>query len=122
MSSFFKSFFIFIASIALVMVVLSKTAASFYIDSATWGILGYFTLLTAAFHYGLMKSSKGNPQQFVRYYMGAKSFKLLFHLVIIIIFCLFHRSEAVRFIISFAIFYFVFTVFEFTAVKRSFKK
>lgn len=122
MSSFLKSISIFTVAFALLIIILTLTNVGAYIDSVTWMILAYFVLLTTGFHYGLIIASKGNPQQFVRYYMGATSFKLLIHLVVLIIYCLFHRNEAVRFIISFALFYFVFTVFEFTAVKRNFKK
>lgn len=122
MTSFLKSISFFTLAFAVFIFILTLTNAGAYIDSLTWMILAYFILLTCVFHYGLLISSKGNPQQFVRYYMGATSFKLLIHLVVLIIYCLFHRSEAVRFIISFALFYFVFTVFEFAAVRKTFKK
>jgi hypothetical protein len=121
-TSFFKPFLIFISAIIVLIVILSKTTLSVYINSVTWCILAYFILLTIGFHYGLLLASKGNPQQFIRYYMGATSFKLLIHLGVIIVYCLFHRSEAVRFIISFFIFYLAFTVFEVIAIKKSFKK
>jgi hypothetical protein len=119
-ASFFKSLFIFTAVLVVLLFVLAKSTE--YINNATWFILGYFVFITAGFHYGLTMASKGKPQQFVRYYMGATSFKLLFHLAVLIIYCLFHRDEAVRFIIAFALFYFAFTVFEFSAVRKSLKK
>src|SRR5262245_24639414 len=120
MNQFFKSLAIFAAIVCIVLVALGKTTT--YVDSVTWGIFGYFVLLTAGFHYGLLTSSKGKPQQFVRYYMGATSFKLLIHIVVMIVYCIFNRQDAVRFILSFAVFYLAFTVFEFMAVKRSFRK
>lgn len=122
MNSFLKSFSIFTLAIILLLIILTKTDASLYIGIVTWFIFGYFVLLTAAFHYGLLMASKGNAQQFVRYYMGATTFKLLLHLGVIIVYCLLNRNDAVRFIISFSLFYLAFTVFEFTAVRKSFKK
>jgi len=122
MALFFRSFLLFLIVITAAIFLLSKMFATSYITTLTWLIFGYFVILTTAFHYGLIVSSRGKPQQFVRYYMGATSFKLLIHLVVLIIYCLFHKSDAVRFIISFALFYFVFTAFEFTTVRRSLKK
>src|SRR4051812_28237676 len=120
MNSFIKLLAVFAMLSCLLLIALSKT--TLYIDSVTWAIFGYFTLLTAGFHYGLTKAAKGRPQQFVRYYMGATSFKLLIHVIVLIIYCIFHRNDAVRFIITFAVCYLAFTVFEFFAVKRSFNK
>jgi hypothetical protein len=84
-----------------------------------WQILAYFSVVSFGFHYGLVKSSVGRPQNFIRYYMAATTFKLLIHLSVILIYALTHKSNAIPFMISFMIAYAVFTAFEVvTAMKQ----
>ena len=71
---------------------------------------GIFFLLTAAFHWGLVAASKGNPQAFIRYYMGATSFKLLIHLGVLVgPYAFFTGEHVVRFIVTFLFGYVLFT-------------
>jgi hypothetical protein len=75
-------------------------------------IIGYFFVLTVSFHYGLLRSMKGKPQEFVRYFMGATTFKLLIHLAVVIIYALLNREHALPFILSFFAVYFLFMIYE----------
>lgn len=77
-----------------------------------WGLLFYFTVLTLLFHLGLEMASKGKAQAFIRFYMGATSFKLMIHLGVILVFAFSYKTLAVPFIVSFIVFYFLFTAFE----------
>lgn len=84
-----------------------------------WQILAYFSVLSFSFHYGLVKSSTGRPQNFIRYYMAATTFKLLIHLGVILVYSMTHKEKAIPFIISFMIAYALFTTFEvLTAMRR----
>ncbi|REJ80946.1 MAG: hypothetical protein DWQ44_04200 [Bacteroidetes bacterium] len=93
-----------------------------YVDSITWGILLYFLFTTLVFHVGLLRSSEGRPQVFVRYYMASTTLKLLLHMGVILIYSIFNKPDAMRFIITFLIFYIVFTAFEVGVVWKQFRK
>jgi hypothetical protein len=54
--------------------------------------------------------------------MASTTFKLLFHLGIIVIYSIFNRENAVPFILSFMVFYFAFTVFEVAFIWKEVKK
>ena len=92
-----------------------------FIDSLTWVVLGYFILVTTIFHAGLVYYSKGRPQVFIRYYMATTTFKLLLHMGIIVIYALFNKEDAIRFISSFLIFYIIFTAFEVSVAWKQFR-
>ena len=79
-----------------------------WVGESSWWMLGYFFLLTAAFHWGLVAASKGNPQAFIRYYMGATSFKLLIHLGVLVLYAFFYGEHVVRFIVTFLFGYVLF--------------
>ena len=84
-----------------------------------WQILAYFAVISFAFHFGLVKSSVGRPQNFIRYYMAATTIKLFIHLGVILAYALTHKSKAIPFIISFMVAYAIFTAFEVvTAMKQ----
>lgn len=87
-----------------------------------WSLFAYFGILTILFHAGLEKAASGRPQAFVRYYMAGTTFKLLLHIGVILLFSIFNKTLAVDFIISFLIFYAVFTVFEMGINVRKFKR
>ena len=115
MKNYLSSFFIFILLLAGIIF--------FYVSelneaekSLTWLAFIYFSLLTIAFHFGIEKTTKSRPQVFIRYFMAATTIKLLLHLGVIIIYSLFHRDEAVRFIFTFMVMYLLFTTFEVMAM------
>jgi hypothetical protein len=83
-----------------------------WVGNSSWAMLAYFFVLTAAFHWGLLGSSKGNPLAFIRYYMGATSFKLLIHLGILVLYAFFFGQHVVRFIVTFLFGYVLYTGLE----------
>ncbi len=117
MKKYFSAFLIFIVCLASI-IFLSSAKLSVAEYKLTWMIYVYFIVLTILFHYGIVRTAKSRPQVFIRYYMGATTIKLLFHLGIIIFYSFFHRTEAVLFIITFMIMYLLFTAFEVMAVWR----
>jgi hypothetical protein len=92
------------------------------VDLTTWLIFTYFLGLTLAFHLGLVRSAKRRAQDFIRYYMASTTLKLLLHMGVIIIYSLFNKADAVRFIITFLIFYLLFTTFEVAVVWKKFRR
>lgn len=71
-----------------------------------------FILVTYSFHRGLKRSHTKGGKHFIRYYLGATGAKLFFFLLLIIIYALVNKAEAVSYALAFFYFYFVFTVFE----------
>jgi hypothetical protein len=120
--NFLKAIFIFSLIAAAITCIASVTFAGTKINYISWLILFYFVIVTIIFHFGLLKSSEGKPQAFIRYYMGATTFKLFIHVVVILMYCLFNRNDAVRFIITFLIFYILYTVFEVWVSAKRFRK
>lgn len=91
------------------------------VNGTSWAIYFYFVVVTVLFHFGLLRSSEGRPQVFVRYYIGTTTFKLMLHLGILVLYSLFNKPDAMRFIFTFMIFYFLFTAFEVMLVWRKFR-
>lgn len=112
----------FIIVIAALMIFCGGFLFPNKIDSVSWGLYLYFIFVTLLFHVGLVKYSQGRPQSFIRYYMGSTTLKLLLHMGIIVMYAFFNQADAVRFIVSFLIFYLLFTSFEVGVVWKQFRK
>ncbi|MCX6290711.1 MAG: hypothetical protein NT126_02990 [Bacteroidetes bacterium] len=119
---FLKAIFLFSLIVAAAAYVCFITFLGDKVNHITWIIFFYFIIITVAFHLGLLNSSKGKPQGFVRYYMGATTLKLFIHLITLLLYCLFNREEAVRFIVTFLIYYLVYTGFEVAVAMKKFRK
>jgi len=111
MKKYLTTFLIFIVAIAMSTMLFLKNYRPDY-SFIVWMIFIYFCVLTVAFHYGLIKSTQSRPQVFVRYYMATTTIKLFLNLIILVVYSVLNKSAAIPFIISFMIFYFLFTVFE----------
>ncbi len=120
--NFLKAIFIFSVITSALIYVASLSLVEDKINPLTWLLLFYFVSITAVFHFGLLKASEGKPQVFIRYYMGATTFKLFIHVIVILMYCLFNRNDAVRFIITFLILYILYTVFETVVAAKRFRK
>ena len=118
--NFLKAIFIFSCIQALLIYWGSADFLAGKINHITWLLFFYMIMITLLFHAGLVRAANGKPQAFVRYYMGATTFKLFIHIVVILLYCLFNRNEAVRFIVAFLIFYILFTGFEVLMAIRMF--
>ena len=92
--------------------ILSKIFSSNLVQPHFYFIVIYFFLTTLIFYYGLVLSLKGRPQQFVRYFMGASTFKLLIHVAVVVIYSLFNRTNAMSFILTFFAVYLLFMIYE----------
>lgn len=121
MKKYCSAFFIFIVCLAAI-IFFSSYKFNYEENKLVLLIYIYFSIITFLFHYGIVRTTRLRPQVFVRYYMGATTFKLLLHLGIIIIYSIFHRPMAVHFIVTFMIMYLLFTAFEVMAVWRKIKK
>jgi len=85
-----------------------------------WKIMAFFTLTTAAFHLGLLKSVQKRPAAVTIYYMAVTTIKLLLYAGIMIAYSMLNKAQAPAFIVSFFLMYFVFTVFEVGVLYKKF--
>ena len=81
-----------------------------------------FHVVILIVHYVILKSSEQRAQNFVRYFIATTFLKLLTYLLILVIFILLNRENAMAFIITFLILYLSYTVFETIAIIKFFKK
>lgn len=121
MKNYLQQFGLFAALIAITMWLSGTLIIPEYVNGTSWAIYFYFVVVTVLFHFGLLRSSEGRPQIFVRYYIGTTTFKLMLHLGILVLYSLFNKPDAMRFIFTFMIFYFLFTAFEVMLVWRKFR-
>jgi hypothetical protein len=110
--SFVRALLIFSTIIAITGYIIATTFLKDYFQPLFWLVLIFFIITTFAFHYGLVKSCKGDPKLFFRYYMAATGIKLLGYMIIIIGYALINRNQATPFIITFLILYFFYMAFE----------
>ena len=118
MSRYLIFLFLFAIALDALLYLLTSLFPSLILNSFVFPISGYFFLLTAAFHYGLVRSSQGKPALFIRYYMAATSFKLLIHMMLLLILVVLNKAQLVPLVVTFLIFYLFFTVFEVTMAYR----
>ena len=83
-----------------------------YISPAIPGIIIFFLALTLSIFYYQLKASINRVSKFVNVFLMATGLKLLLFLIIIVIYVLLNKSDAVNFIGSFFIVYLIFTLFE----------
>lgn len=83
-----------------------------YTHKAGWFAFGFFAIVTGLVHLFLLRAAQKDPKAFIKGFMASSAIKIFIYLGFLVIFVLFMRENAVVFIAEFAIFYFVFTIFE----------
>ncbi len=87
-----------------------------------WLMIGFFTAITALFHFLSINASKGKPQAFIRYYMGSTAIRFFLYIMIIIAYRFYDKSTLIPFSIGFMAHYFLFTMFEVPILLKELKK
>jgi hypothetical protein len=86
-------------------------------------LLVFFAAVTLIVHKRILKALYKKPSKFVNYFMLTTFIKMFFFLVVMIIYALINREDAIRFIIIYFILYLFYTVFDvisiFQAISRS---
>lgn len=85
-------------------------------------IIPFVVLVTIAVHYVLIKASLSNPRTFIGKYVAFSGLKLIVYLVAILFYVFVVKSEVVIFMLSFLITYFIFLIFEISAILKFLKK
>ena len=100
----------------LVLYAVLYTIPTLFFSRGGFAYLGlvtvYFLVVTALFHYGLLRVSGGKPAAFIRYYMAATTLKLFLHLGVLVLVVLFRQPVLLPFAITFLVHYLCYTAFE----------
>ncbi len=75
-------------------------------------IIIFFAIVSISVHYILLKASNFRIAKFSTFYMGSTTVKLFLYIIFLIIYVLVDKENAVPFLLTFFVFYFLFTVFE----------
>ena len=89
--------------------------------SGVYLVIPFVMLVTAVVHYVLIKASS-NPRTFIGKFAAFSGLKLLVYLIAILIYAFSVKNEIVIFMLSFLITYFIFTIFEISAILKFLKK
>jgi len=115
-------------SIILSLIVVAITFALSYLMptpliSRAWPFIILFFLSVSLLVYRfLIKNSKGNHGKFINAFLLTTTVKLLLYLAIILVYSLLNRGDAIGFIITFFIYYLIFTVFEIFSIIKFLQK
>lgn len=82
----------------------------------------FFVLSTALVHYILIKADAKDPKRFVGYFMGITAIKLFGYLIIITVYALIKKEEALGFTLWFLVLYLLYSGFEVVMLMKHLKK
>jgi hypothetical protein len=82
----------------------------------------FFLFITSGIYYIMLQSAANRFPRFVNSYMVVTLGKILLFSVLIVIYALANRSDAVPFITAFFLLYLIYTVFELSAFLRDLKQ
>ncbi|MBU0763798.1 MAG: hypothetical protein KJ607_03070 [Bacteroidetes bacterium] len=85
-------------------------------------VLVFFYIITCGLHYVLLRITRLKPDKFVTYFMMITTIKLLFYMIVMIVYLFFDREGAVVFLLVFLFLYILFTVFEVLSLLSFLKK
>jgi hypothetical protein len=126
MLSSFKSFFIqlFCFSIGTIGVLLlwQQYASPRFQTNMSWVLWAFFTLVTVFIHMVLVKAAQSSSKKFIVYFITITGLKLFGYLIIILIYALLKREQALGFVILFLVLYFLYSAFEVITLLKYLKK
>ena len=110
------SLILFIAGFFLFITILKE-----YFSFSFPVLLLAMLLITVLFHRYLVRSAEGNNRKFPIKFLSATGIKMGLYLILIILFIVFDRENAIPFLLVFLIIYVIFTTFEVVSVLNYFK-
>ncbi|MDD2964460.1 MAG: hypothetical protein PHQ65_14155 [Bacteroidales bacterium] len=78
--------------------------------------------VTIIMHHSLLKNSSGKPNRFINRILAFTGIKMVGYLIVITLYAFANRGDAVPFIITFMIYYLVYSAFELYALLRFLKQ
>jgi hypothetical protein len=121
-----KNYFIFIKRLtvfSIVVVILSfvvsRLLPKYYLSPALPYIILFFFIVTSIFHFIVLKSSEKKTSNFIRGFMLGTVIKLSIYFSALLIYVLIiNKYDAIPFILSFFIYYLIYTIFEIILILR----
>ncbi|NCA84791.1 MAG: hypothetical protein EOM83_04365 [Clostridia bacterium] len=107
------------AVIGIVYAVARNTSLTHHFSPAIPWLLLFFVVSSNFVYFLQIKSTQSRTAAFVNVALLSTGFKLLLFLVIIVVYSLINRSDAVNFIFAFLILYFIFTPLEVISLRRT---
>lgn len=93
-----------------------------WLSPATPVMILFFLVVTAGIYYVMLQSASNRFPRFVNSFMVITLGKILLYAVLIVIYAMLNKPDAMAFIIAFFILYLVYTVFEVTAFLRDLRE
>lgn len=117
--NFVKGFSLYTLVIVLISLAVWWWFPEIPISSGFLYIIGFIFGFTLLVFYQLTKSLEGKLSRFFNVFMLLNFFKLMLYLMVIVGYALLNRDGAIAFIITFFVYYLLFTVYEiFALLKR----
>lgn len=117
----------FVKQLILLSAILGLLSFGFYlflpgVTPAMPFILLLIMSVTMLMHRSLLKNSTGKPNRFINLFLAFTGLKLVGYLLIITIYALLNKDDAVSFTITFLIYYLIYSAFEINDLIRFLKK
>ena len=96
---------------AISYILFKYVLAKYYLDVFPF-LIAFFALTSIFIHYILLKASDFRIAKFSTFFMGSTSAKLFLYIIFLVIYVLADKSNAVPFLLTFFVLYFLFTIFE----------
>ncbi len=93
-----------------------------YFIPKIWFIFGFFVCIIMVFHFFMVRAATGEPQKFIRFYMGSTALRMALCIIVIIVYRFIDKPTVIPFSLAFIVHYFLFTIFEVTSVLRHLRK
>lgn len=125
MNKAFKRFLIQIGIISAILYLIWGIALFVFppawLSPAIPVMIAFFLLITTGIYYMMLQSASNRFPKFVSSFMVVTVGKILLYSILIVVYALLNRADAMAFILAFFICYLVYTVFEITAFLRDLK-
>ncbi len=90
-----------------------------YTSKAFWGFVPFFYSVVLASRALLHKMTTKNKQKFSLYFVQTNVYRLLLYVGVLLLYTLHFSDDAARFMITFFVFYFAYTIFEIVFLYRN---
>jgi hypothetical protein len=114
--NFLSRLFIFSLIIGVIAFAISYFLPKTLITPALPYLFPFFFAVTLIIHYLLLKAYERRHSRFITSFMLVIFLKLFFYLSIMVVYVLINKTDAMRFIITYFIFYVFYTTFEVVSI------
>lgn len=121
MKAIYGKYFIRLTIFSIILVVLSilfQTLLPLYATPAMPYIILFYFIMIAFVHYIVLRGSIISNKNFINNYILGTIIKFLSILIFLGIYIFLNKTDAIRFALTFCVFYFLYAIFEVIALKK----